>query len=438
MRRLRRSLSFLLLTLACGPLLPATVWGGRATFDSLLADLKSPNAKTRLVAATALGKTHKREAVSGLSAVVRDPEPKVRLEVVRALKELRDPGAVPALVAAAEDAEVGVRAEAIDALVNLYVDFDRPTGLQRFLGMSSEDIEHASLPPGSTVDPAALKALAGALRDDDKGIREQSALALGVLGARSSLRDLVGALQDPEPSVRGAAAAAIGKLGGSEQGRALIALLADDQTAVRVQALHAIGKLRIKEAAPALREMYEANRKKDLGIRVLEALGRVGDPSQADLFRELLTDSDATRQRLAIEGLARVSDASLLPAFKKDYQREKNEELRLAYGFGIVVLGDRAFLDGIVLNLPTKALGERSREYLIELGRPILPDLYEYLNDPSDDVRVELCGLLAAMGYSDAIERLAPLVKDPSPRVADAANRAVERLRLATVASAAS
>jgi HEAT repeat protein len=408
----------------------------RVTFDALLADLKSPNAKTRQAAAEALGNSHRREAVSGLSAVVRDPEPKVRLEVVRALKELRDNTAVQALVTATEDTEVPIRAEAVDALVHLYVDLERPSGVQKFLGMSSDDLEHASLPPGTNVDSAAVRALTGALRDEDRGIREQAAFALGALGAHGSLRDLAGALADPEPTVRAAAASSIGKLKGTEQARALIAILADDSPAVRNQAVKALGSLHLKDSAPALREMFESNRKKDFGVKVLEALARTGDPSQADLYRELLMDSDPARKRYAIEGLARISDASLLPAYKKDFQREKNEDLKLAYSFGIVVLGDRAFLDSLILSLPSRAYGERSRDYLMELGRSILPDLYEYLTDPSDDVRAELCALLGMLGDEGTAGRIAPLVKDPSARVADNANRAIERLKHGTSLSA--
>ena len=38
---------------------------------------------------------------------------------------------------------------------------------------------------------------------------------------------------------------------------------------------------------------------------------------------------------------------TLLPGFKKDYQREGDESLQLAYAFGIALLGDRAFLDSV-------------------------------------------------------------------------------------------
>jgi HEAT repeat protein len=178
--------------------------------------------------------------------------------------------------------------------------------------------------------------------------------------------------------------------------------------------------------------MFEANRRKELGQRTLQALSRVADPAQADLFRELVQDADPDRKRLAIEGLARVSDERLLPAFKKDFQREKSDDLRVAYSFAITLLGDRAFLDSIVLNLPSKTLGRRCRDYILELGRDLLGDLYPYLNDPDADIRAELCDILAAFGDPESIARLTPLVNDPSAHVADRANRAIEQLRRAT------
>ena len=69
------------------------------------------------------------------------------------------------------------------------------------------------------------------------------------------------------------------------------------------------------------------------------------------------------------------------------------------------------------------------RRYILEMGRDVLPDLYPYLNDPDADVRAELCDILADLGDPDAITRLSPLISDPSAKVADRANRAVEKLR---------
>lgn len=414
------------LSLLVADLAPAAA---RPSFEDLLANLKSPIAKTRQEAAAALGKSRRREAVTPLAALVRDPDENVRLEVVRALRELRDLSAVPALVTAMGDGDPKIREEAIGTLVELYAERERTGPVGRFLELFSDEEDRASLLPFASVDASVYRALGAALRDEDKEIRREAAYALGILGGAVAVRDLIAALQDPEPSARAAAATAVGKVGASEDGKALIPLLADDSAEVRNRVLQALGVLKVKEAGPALRQMYEANRRRESGPKILACLSRIGDPDQADLFRELVQDPDSERKRIAVEGLGRVADASLLPAFKKDYQRVRSDELKLAYAFALTLLGDRAFLDSVVLCLPSRTLGTRCRSYILEMGREILPDLYPYLNDPEADIRAGLCDIIASFGEADAISRLTPLVSDPSTKVADHANRAVERLR---------
>ncbi|MGE0454200.1 MAG: HEAT repeat domain-containing protein [Vicinamibacteria bacterium] len=408
--------------------LPAAA-AGRLSFEDLIANLKSPNAKTRQEAAVELGKSRRREAVAPLAALVRDPEEKVRLEVVRALRELRDLSAVPALVTSLADGDPRIREESIGTLVELYAERQRETPVGRFLDMFSDEFDRASVPAYSTVDPSVLSGLTSTLKDESASLREAAALALGILDGRSALPQLKEALQDPEPRVRGAAATAIGKIGTTEDGVSLIPLVSDASAGARNRALYALGVLRVREAGPALRQLYDDNRRREPGLRVLETLSRIADPAQADLFRELVADADPERRRLAIEGLGRVSDPELLPAFKKDFQREKNDEVRSAYAFALVLLGDRAFIDTIVLALPSRLQGSRARRYIVELGRGLLPDLYPYLNDPDADVRAELCDVLAQLGDAEAIPRVEPLIADPSAKVADRANRAVERLK---------
>jgi HEAT repeat protein len=411
--------------------LPVSARAEKLSFADLVANLKSPTAKTRQEAALALGKSRRREAVTPLAALVRDPEVKVRLEVVRALRELRDPSAVPALVTSMQDGEAQIRENAIGALVEIYAERERADPLDRFLETFSDEYDRASVPPYSDVDPSVYRALATALSDEQKGIRQEAAYSLGILDGRTEVRALTAALQDPDAKVRGAAATSIGKVGTGEDGRALIPLLGDDAGEVRNRVLQALGVLRVREAGPALRELYEANRRKDFGLRVLACLSRIGDPAQGDLFRELLQDPDPERRRLAVEGLARVADTSLLAAFKKDYQRERSDEIKLSYNFAITLLGDHAFLDSLVLSLSSRALSTRARNYLLELGASIAPELYPYLNDQDAEIRANLADLLAQLGNPDAIPHLMPLLNDPNTKVADRANRAVERLKRA-------
>jgi HEAT repeat protein len=370
--------------------------------------------------------------VAPLSALVRDPEVRVRLEVVKALRNLRDLSGVPALVTSLQDGDPGIREEAIGTLVEIYAERDRGGPVDRFLETFSDEYDRASVPPYTAVDPSVFRGLAGTLRDEKKGIRAESAYAIGILGGGSAVRELVSATQDPEAEVRAAAATAIGKVGTAEDGKSLVPLLADGSATVRNRALQAIGVLRVREAGPALREMFEQNRRRELGTRVLASLSRIGDPAQADLFRELLSSSDPEERRLAVEGLGRIAEPSTLPAFKKDYQREKDGEVRLAYNFAIASLGDRAFLDAIVLALGSSGGAARqARDYVLELGLSFAPDLYPYLNDRDPEVRGALCDVLAQLGDAGAPPRLTPLLADPNSKVADRANRAIEKLRRA-------
>jgi HEAT repeat protein len=401
----------------------------QSSFEDQLANLKSPNAGTRESAAEALGKSRRREAVAPLSELARDPEAKVRLAVVKALRELRDLEAVPALTTSLQDGDPKVREEAISSLVEIYSDRERSGTVDRFLGLFSDEFDRSSIPPWVEVDAGAIEGLAGRLADEDGTLRREAALALGILDGRAALPQLTNALQDPEPAVRAAAATAIGKIGTAADGRTLVPLIADTSNEVRNRALQALGVLRVTEAGPALRELYDTSRNRDLSMRVLETLSKVADPGQADLLRLLVQDPDPEKKRLAVEGLARIADEGMLTAFKKDFQRQSNEELRLAYAFALTRLGDRAFVDTIVLCLPSRTLGRRCRGYLRELGTEILPELYPYLNDPDASIRGTLCDLLAEFGEPEAIERLMPLINDPSREVADRANRAVERLK---------
>ncbi len=191
-------------------------------FDDLVANLKSPVAKTRQESATALGKSRRREAVAPLSDLVRDPEPKVRLEVVRALRELRDLSGVPSLTTSLEDGWDKVRDEAISALVEIYAERDRNNGpVQKFLEIFSDEYDRSSLPPYVNVDPRVFDGLGRTLKDEKPEIREDAALALGILNGKPALPGLISALGDETPAVRAAAATAIGKIGTAAYGRNL-------------------------------------------------------------------------------------------------------------------------------------------------------------------------------------------------------------------------
>jgi HEAT repeat protein len=79
---------------------------------------------------------------------------------------------------------------------------------------------------------------------------------------------------------------------------------------------------------------------------------------------------------------------------------------------------------------------KQARGYVLELGPSIAPDLYPYLNDRDAGVRGGTCDVLAQLGDVAAIPRLTPLLADPNSKVADRANRAIEKLKRAGGAAA--
>jgi HEAT repeat protein len=401
----------------------------RATCEDLRANLKSPNARTRETAAGQLGSARCQDSVTSLAALVRDPEPKVRLAVVKALREIRDTSSAPALTTFLGDGAPEIREEAIAALAEVYTERDRPAAVDRLLGTFSDDIDTYRVPRYVQVDPGVIPALARLLQDEVASVRRAAAQAIGVLWGRAAVPQLTSALADPDAAVRAEVVTAMAKAATPAEGRVLTPVIEDESAAVRMRVLHALGTLRVKEAGPALRALWEANKRREWEPRILDAMARVRDPGLRDLFLGLVQDPDATRRRFAVEGLARISDASMVTAFKKDYQRESGDELRLAYCFALTLLGDRAFIDSLVLTLPRRPEGRRCRDYLLEMGPSILPELFPYLGDPSADVRAELADLFSAMEAPEALPQLERLLSDPNAGVVDRATRAIEHLR---------
>jgi HEAT repeat protein len=141
-----------------------------------------------------------------------------------------------------------------------------------------------------------------------------------------------------------------------------------------------------------------------------------------------MTATVAEQRKWAAEGLGRLSDKSLVSGMKKDFLREPDPSVQLAYCFSLTRLGETEFVDRIALSLGNKKLQEQAREYAIELGSPLLDELVAYLADPVPEVRKEMAQVLMEIGDPAAIPYLKPLLSDPNWEVADRANRAIARL----------
>jgi HEAT repeat protein len=392
-------------------------------------ELKSQSPSVRRKAASDLGKSKAPDALPRLAAMVRDPDIDVRVTVLRAIASLRDLAGVPSMVVFMADAQARVRSEAIDGVVEIYTHRDRP-GMSRFLSIFSDGRDKPEPLLVSSVDFEVYRSLAALLKDSDMGVRESAAEALGILGGTEVAADLARATGDSVPAVRAAAVTAIVKVGTSADGEALVPLLRDQSGTVRRRAIAGLGRIKVVDAAPDLRRYFEANSETEDGILALNSLAQIALPQDRPLFQRLVLQSDPRKRRPGIEALARLNDKGNEARFKRDFQREKNEELRAAYAFAIFVFGDRPFIDTIVLGLgETKDRARQSRGYVEELGSRALPEVLDYLREPDPKIRAGLCDALSTAGVTGAASAIEPLARERDPLVSASAQRALAILK---------
>ncbi|MBP6702709.1 MAG: HEAT repeat domain-containing protein [Vicinamibacteria bacterium] len=392
--------------------------------------LRSDKPAVRRKTASDLGKSKRPEALPRLAELVRDPDVDVRLTVLRAIASLRDLAGVPSMLVFMADPDVRPRSESIDGLVEIYTHRDRPRS-SSFLSIFSADGRDKPEPLlVATVDFEVYRSLAARLKDSDAGVREKAAEAIGILGGTEVAVDLIAALGDSVSDVRAAAVTALVKAGTSADGEALSPLVRDPSSAVRRRAISGLGRLKVGDAASVLRSLFEKSPESEEGILALNSLAQVALAQDRPLFQRLAIQADPRRRRPAIEALARLGEKGHEDRFKRDFQREQNEELRAAYAFALFLFDDRPFIDTVVLGLAgSRDRARQSRGYVEELGARSLPESLDYLRELDPKIRAGLCDALSNAGVVDALSAIEPLARDRDPQVAASAARAIAILK---------
>jgi HEAT repeat protein len=390
-------------------------------------------------AAKALGQAKRPEAIPALTEAMRDPELKVRKQTVFSLRGFNSTDAIDGLLIGLRDEDKGIRGEAMVALLEIYVgsgNAELGGPLTFFLGPRYKTPRLNGLVP---VSPEVVTAFEARLQDEESVLRRRAAYSLGVLGSPDGVDSLGAALSDPEKDVRMEAASALAAIGNDAAGEALRGSLSlaatEPDFAGRV--VDALGQMKYLPAGPELVAIYDGNVNK-LGDRALRALALMGSPDARGVFYYQMTSTRAEQRRWAAEGLGRLSDKSLIPGMTKDFLREPDPAVQLAYCFALARLGEREFVDRIALSLGNKKLQEQAHEYAVELGSPLLDELVTYLSDPVPEVRKEMAQVLMEIGDPAAIPYLKPLLSDPNAEVADRANRAIARLQQGDLSASSS
>ena len=434
------------------------------TVEESLARLESADANTRRGAASELARHGGPDAVAGLNAAAAaDPHPRVRRAVLEALLSLRRPGAAPGLIAFLADAERDNRRDAIRGLVEMHGLSGRPGGGTRAVNWLLRQEHEFVLDPLRPVGGEVVAAIVGRLTDDERSVRETAVEALGALRAGAGAGDADGAGAaadvegaagpsatanaisaladaariDSEAEVRREAVRALGRIATPGAGEALLTFLPDrDAGDSRAEAVRALGRMAYAPAGAALLAIYDERPDSGLGRDALEGLARIGFDGARGTFYYELGHREAKRREFAAEGLGRLDDPSLADGLIRDFLREDDSRVQLAFAFSLVRLGRTPFVDRIVLSLDHRFLGEAARQYALELGAPLIPEYGRYLReDPDRDLRLRLVELLERIGDPAAIPALTEAAGDEDTAFADRARAALRRLRALTAPS---
>lgn len=415
------------------------LWSPAPGQDRYLADLTSPDRRTRRQAAVALGDRRLQAAAPALAATLKDdPDPDVRAEAAVALGKIKAPEALPPLMNALREPDADVRRAALRALLMFYIEddiafvFARRRGLDRFNPFLETD-EPTAVLAGTVVAPEVLQALADAMRDDaDPDNRRAAVRALGVLRADAMASAMVEALGDP--ALRADIFRVFVKLGRPEYGLHILPYLDDRDADVRRRAIDALGRLRTREAVAPLMARYRAARPDgDDQTQILAALARIGDPASEAVFAENLDRRSAERRRFAAEGLGRCGAVTYADRLLNDRLTEKNESVRLAQAFALYRLGRTDFLQEVVRHLDSLRHGAQAESYLYSLTRSA--DLHPHLRRAGVRGTERMLRAMERIGTRDDLPVLQPLLRDRDRRIVNAANRAVRQIEARSAAA---
>src|SRR5712671_712064 len=340
----------------------------QVSVESLIYDLKNPDALRRQTAARELGAAKQRSATPDLVALAHDPVDAVRREVELSLERMDDIRALPGFIAFASDVENDIRSRAVASLVNIHL--PRASGLGAALTKLGELIMPAPgrdlelvVEPDVPVDPAVVETLRARMIDSERGIRRTAIRGLGILRARPAIPDLLQEVRDD--GLRFEGVRALRKIADPSIAEPLLALLNINADPVRNELMGTLGSMRYRGAVPELTRIVEQAARTDTPrVLALAALADIADPASVPVFDRLKTDTNEAMRLFANEGVARTADSSQKSAISAARLVEKSARVRTAQAFGLLRIGEPEYLDELIRALERSTTRELAREYL--------------------------------------------------------------------------
>jgi HEAT repeat protein len=257
-------------------------WGTAQVRAPLIELLKDPSASIRGAAANALGWQGNREAIAALRERVdaTDETAQVRALAVEAIGRIADESTRDALLALTREPTPGVRQAALTAVT--FGPLGRPADRRQLLRRIAED---------RTIDPQ---------------LRSEAVIGIGVL-KDTEATDLVTRLLEHEPPVRMPA-----PIDNPTQQQVMLIRYWQARD-VRAWAAKTLGQLDARPALPLILKAAEDPQDFFLRATSLETLVEWNVPEARPVLLRRLDDAFADNRILALEGVAKTADASLVP-----------------------------------------------------------------------------------------------------------------------------
>jgi HEAT repeat protein len=404
----------------------------QVSVDSLIYDLKHPDALRRQAAVRELGAARYRPAVPQLVALASDPAAAVRRELEFSLERIDDFSTLPGFITLASDTETDVRARAVAAVVNLHVPHAigvTLANLRELLAFGSDRDLDTLVEPDIAVDEIVIETLRARIADSDRGIRRTAIRGLGILRARATVPDLLQLVrEDRDDGLRFDGVRALRKIGDQSIAGELLALLNINADAVRGELIATLGSMRYRPAVPELTRIVQQSPRPDTAcVLALGALADIADPASLAVFEQFKADRHEMLRLFANEGLARIADEKMKTDISAARLVEKSARVRTAQAFALLRLGQGEYMEELIRGLERGTTRDLAKEYLLETRPADRPALFAP-RSTSSTARAELADVLGLMGDPDALPRLQELARDSDRDVARAAERATRRL----------
>jgi HEAT repeat protein len=396
--------------------------------DALVLDLQNPGTKTRIRALRQLGDAARTDAAVPMAALLLDGNDNVQFEAITALLKLytvRD--------------DLSHRTWGVGSTT---AKNETPT----FPEVAFEAGPLAAIP--ARVPAEVVTNLSSVMRQDESArIRLGAAYALGVLAAPSMgplaeaavvpvTNNTVFALSHKDAGTRQVVARVAGRIfapvpgatASATIGDALVAAMNDPNPLVRRWAMDSLGWLRYDRAVQALTDHSSYYGRGEEGAAALHALARIANPASAPVLRALLANSYIPFRVIAIEGLGRIGDKSVLPQIAESQISAREESVTLAEAFARFLL-DQPDIVAIADSLEKPATGLQARVYLAEIAMTRPAAIHPLLKTPNPSTRMMAVQVLGASREPAEIAVLQPLLQDPVPDVVTVTSEAIRRLQ---------